>query len=156
VPRLFSEPLRDNILLGLPEKEVDLAEAIHSSVLEPDVARLEKGLDTLVGPRGVRLSGGQIQRSAAARMFVRDRLLVFDDLSSRWMWRQELLWSGWMNARCQRRADLSGGITPPSRFAPRRLDRGAKGGAHRLAGQAGRSAYDQRRDAALWRGDRNE
>jgi ATP-binding cassette, subfamily B, bacterial len=37
----------------------------------------------VVGPRGVRLSGGQAQRSAAARMFVRQpELLVFDDLSS--------------------------------------------------------------------------
>jgi ATP-binding cassette subfamily B protein len=35
------------------------------------VARLEAGLDTLVGPRGVRLSGGQVQRAAAARMLVR-------------------------------------------------------------------------------------
>ncbi len=44
---------------------------------------MEEGLDTLVGPRGVRLSGGQLQRSAAARMFVREpELLVFDDLSS--------------------------------------------------------------------------
>ena len=41
------------------------------------------GLDTTVGPRGLRLSGGQIQRSAAARMLVRHpELLVFDDLSS--------------------------------------------------------------------------
>ena len=48
-----------------------------------DLLVLEKGLDTMVGPKGVRLSGGQIQRSAAARMFVRDpELLVFDDLSS--------------------------------------------------------------------------
>lgn len=83
VPRLFSEPLRDNILMGLPENRVDLSGAIYSSVLEPDLEQLEKGLDTLVGPRGVRLSGGQVQRSAAARMFVRDsELLVFDDLSS--------------------------------------------------------------------------
>jgi ATP-binding cassette subfamily B protein len=44
---------------------------------------MELGLDTPVGPRGVRLSGGQIQRAAAARMFARDaELLVFDDLSS--------------------------------------------------------------------------
>src|SRR5688500_12773348 len=44
---------------------------------------MAEGLDTLVGPRGVRLSGGQVQRAAAARMFVRDpELLVFDDLSS--------------------------------------------------------------------------
>jgi ATP-binding cassette subfamily B protein len=82
-PRLFSETLRDNILLGLPEERVDLPGALYASVLEPDLAQMEKGLDTLVGPRGVRLSGGQVQRSAAARMFVRDpELLVFDDLSS--------------------------------------------------------------------------
>jgi len=44
---------------------------------------MEQGLDTPVGPKGVRLSGGQLQRAAAARMFVRDaELLVFDDLSS--------------------------------------------------------------------------
>jgi ATP-binding cassette subfamily B protein len=83
VPRLFSDPLRDNILLGLDEARVDLPGALHLSVLEPDVALLENGLDTLVGPRGVRLSGGQVQRAAAARMFVRDpELLIFDDLSS--------------------------------------------------------------------------
>lgn len=41
------------------------------------------GLDTVIGPRGIRLSGGQVQRAAAARMFVRNpELLVFDDLSS--------------------------------------------------------------------------
>src|SRR6266702_8544017 len=40
-------------------------------------------LETLIGTRGVKLSGGQIQRTAAARMLVRDaELLVFDDLSS--------------------------------------------------------------------------
>jgi ATP-binding cassette subfamily B protein len=83
VPRLFSDPLRENILFGLPEDRVDLAGAVHLSVLEEDVAGLEKGLDTLVGPRGIRLSGGQVQRTAAARMFVRDpEMLVFDDLSS--------------------------------------------------------------------------
>ena len=83
VPRLFSESLKDNILMGLPEGEVRLAQAIHLAVMEDDVDDLENGLQTVVGPKGVRLSGGQIQRSAAARMFVRDaELLVFDDLSS--------------------------------------------------------------------------
>jgi ATP-binding cassette subfamily B protein len=83
VPRLFSETLRDNILMGLPEDKVDLPVAIQSAVMEKDVAEMENGLDTVVGPRGVRLSGGQVQRTAAARMFVRDaELLVFDDLSS--------------------------------------------------------------------------
>ena len=83
VPRLFSETLKDNILLGLPEDQVNVPAALRSAVLEPDVAQLENGLDTLVGSRGVKLSGGQAQRAAAARMFVRDpELLVFDDLSS--------------------------------------------------------------------------
>jgi ATP-binding cassette subfamily B protein len=51
--------------------------------MERDLEELEAGLDTLIGPRGVKLSGGQQQRAAAARMFVRDpELLVFDDLSS--------------------------------------------------------------------------
>ena len=83
VPRLFSETLKDNILLGLPEDKVNVPAALRSAVLEPDMAQLENGLDTLVGSRGVKLSGGQAQRAAAARMFVRDpELLVFDDLSS--------------------------------------------------------------------------
>jgi len=83
VPTLFSETLRDNVLLGLPLARVDLEAAIHAAVLERDVAELEQGVNTVVGPRGVRLSGGQRQRTAAARMFVRDpELLVFDDLSS--------------------------------------------------------------------------
>ena len=82
VPRLFSEELRSNILMGLEEDSVDLPGAVRSAVLEPDVAALEKGLDTVVGPRGVKLSGGQQRRAAAARMFVRDpELLIFDDLS---------------------------------------------------------------------------
>src|SRR5262249_39028123 len=83
VPRLFSRTLRDNLLLGLPEDQVDLEAAVHAAVLEQDLLALESGLDTKVGPKGVKLSGGQVQRSAAARMFVRDpELLVFDDLSS--------------------------------------------------------------------------
>ncbi len=51
--------------------------------MERDLEELESGLDTTIGTRGVKLSGGQAQRSAAARMFIREpELLVFDDLSS--------------------------------------------------------------------------
>lgn len=83
VPQLFSESLRDNIQLGLPTDEHRLNAALHLAVLEADIATLDQGLDTLVGPRGVRLSGGQIQRAAAARMFIRPaELFVVDDLSS--------------------------------------------------------------------------
>jgi ABC-type multidrug transport system fused ATPase/permease subunit len=88
VPRLFSTTLRENIEMGVSngdegEATSPLQVAVHQAVLEPDVATLEHGLDTVVGPRGVRLSGGQVQRSAAARMLIRDpELLVCDDLSS--------------------------------------------------------------------------
>ncbi len=83
VPRLFSQTLRDNLLLGLPEQRVDLPGALRAAVFDQDITTLERGLETIVGPRGVRLSGGQVQRAAAARMFVRNaELLVFDDLSS--------------------------------------------------------------------------
>ena len=82
-PRLVSESLRDNILLGVPEHAVDLDRVVHAAVLERDMTEFEDGLDTLVGPRGTRLSGGQVQRVAAARMFARPaELLVVDDLSS--------------------------------------------------------------------------
>ena len=82
-PRLFSESLEDNILLGLPRAAAPLVAALHAAVLEHDLQGMEGGLATLVGPRGVKLSGGQVQRAAAARMFVRQpELLVVDDLSS--------------------------------------------------------------------------
>ena len=82
-PRLFSETLRDNILLGLPEERVDLPAALHAAVMERDIEALEAGLDTMIGARGVKLSGGQLQRGATARMFVRPaELYVVDDLSS--------------------------------------------------------------------------
>lgn len=83
VPRLFSETLEDNIALGARVTRERLREAVQLAVLDPDLERLESGLGTMVGARGVKLSGGQIQRSAAARMFATNaQLLVFDDLSS--------------------------------------------------------------------------
>ena len=83
VPLLFSESLRDNVLMGLPLDEERLRDALWLAVMEDDVATLPEGLDTVVGAKGVRLSGGQQQRLAAARMFVRaPELRVLDDLSS--------------------------------------------------------------------------
>ncbi|WP_289500594.1 ABC transporter ATP-binding protein [Gloeocapsopsis sp. IPPAS B-1203] len=82
-PKLFSASLLDNILLGLDRHEIELKKAIAMAVFEQDIAAMPEGLETVVGSRGVRLSGGQLQRAAAARMFVRQpELLVFDDLSS--------------------------------------------------------------------------
>jgi ABC-type multidrug transport system fused ATPase/permease subunit len=96
VPRLFSESLRANILAGYPAEDDALDTAVRLAVMERDVAELDGGLETLVGPRGVKLSGGQVQRGAAARMFVRDaELLIFDDLSSALdVETERVLWEG--------------------------------------------------------------
>ena len=69
--------------MGLQRGDDEIMEAIRAAVMDRDLAELEKGLETAVGPKGVKLSGGQMQRTAAARMLVRDaELVVFDDLSS--------------------------------------------------------------------------
>ncbi|MCR2807881.1 ABC transporter ATP-binding protein [Paenibacillus soyae] len=83
VPRLYSDSLKENILLGRADSEEELAQAVHTAVMDEDLKQLPLGLETMIGPRGVKLSGGQAQRTAAARMLVRDaELYVFDDLSS--------------------------------------------------------------------------
>jgi ATP-binding cassette, subfamily B, bacterial len=81
VPRLFSEPLADTVLLGLPADGLD--HALWLTCLDEDLEAMPDGTATLIGPRGLRLSGGQIQRAGAARALVRrPELLVVDDLSS--------------------------------------------------------------------------
>jgi len=82
-PRLFSMSLRDNLLLGHEASDEALVRSVETATMTRDVSAMTDGFETMVGPRGVRLSGGQVQRSAAARMLVRSpELLVFDDLSS--------------------------------------------------------------------------
>jgi len=83
VPRLFSETLRGNVLLGVPDDPAVLSQAIRGAMLERDIGSLPHGLETLVGTRGVTLSGGQVQRTAVARMLAREAdLMVIDDVSS--------------------------------------------------------------------------
>lgn len=83
VPQLFSMSLRDNLAMGLDIGEGDLDAAVAAAALTRDVGAMPAGYETLVGTRGMRLSGGQVQRTAAARMLVRrPELLVIDDVSS--------------------------------------------------------------------------
>lgn len=83
VPQLFSNTLRENILLGLDASHEELERAIALAVFDGDLTAMPQGLNTPIGVKGMRLSGGQLQRAATARMLIRQPdLLVFDDLSS--------------------------------------------------------------------------
>jgi ATP-binding cassette subfamily B protein len=53
VPRLFSDPLRDNITQGLVAPSDNMNRAVNLAVMEQDIRQLEKGLDTMVGPRSI-------------------------------------------------------------------------------------------------------
>ena len=82
-PRLLSGTLQENLLLGLPEDSIDLPGSIYRAAFETDLLEMPKGLQTQIGPRGIRLSGGQVQRVAMARTLVRQPdMLVIDDPSS--------------------------------------------------------------------------
>jgi ATP-binding cassette, subfamily B, bacterial len=120
IPLLFSDTLAGNILMGVPEERADVPAAIRSAVMEQDLEGMEHGLKTMVGTRGVRLSGGQVQRTAAARMFVREpELLVFDDLSSALdVETERILWE-----RVFERDDATCLVVSHRRAALRRADR---------------------------------
>ncbi|WP_193612231.1 ATP-binding cassette domain-containing protein [Nocardioides lijunqiniae] len=80
VPRVLSGTFADNVRLDHPDREV--LPALEASRMMPDV-EAAGGPDSLVGHRGVRLSGGQVQRLALARGLAADsQLLLADDVSS--------------------------------------------------------------------------
>ena len=81
---LFNDTLKANILMANPEAdETSLNEAIERASLTKFVRGLPDGLETQVGERGVRLSGGQRQKIAIARAFLKDAaVLILDEATS--------------------------------------------------------------------------
>lgn len=80
---LFDETLRENILLGHPEDEARLRQAVVAAHVADFTDGLPAGLDTSAGPRGSALSGGQRQRVAIARAVLRDApILLLDEATS--------------------------------------------------------------------------
>ncbi|MGI8748174.1 MAG: ATP-binding cassette domain-containing protein, partial [Deinococcus sp.] len=151
LPQLFSETLRENVLLG--QDPARLARALRLAVLDADLSQLGEGLETPLGARGVKLSGGQVQRTAVARMLAQDaELLVFDDVSSALDAATEAqLWAGLL----EERGEASCLVVSHRRAALLRADRvllmedGALSDQGTLAELLGRSAEM----CALWAED---
>jgi len=85
-PFLSDDTLRANVAFGVPRRDVDdrwILECLRLANLATLPDELEGGLDTRLGERGSRLSGGQCQRVAIARaLFNRPEILVFDEATS--------------------------------------------------------------------------
>ena len=81
---LVHASIRENLLLAAPEAtDADLWRALAAAQVADLVASLPDGLDTIVGSRGYRFSGGEQQRIAIARTILRDpRVLVLDEATS--------------------------------------------------------------------------
>ena len=81
---LFSESIQKNIQFGNPKATKDqVQKAAILSEIDSEILKFDKGYDTILGERGVTLSGGQVQRLSIARSFIKDsEIYLFDDCFS--------------------------------------------------------------------------
>ena len=85
-PHMISETILYNVTLGLEEEEIDkkrLNRALELSMLDQVIEQLPEGLDTQVGIKGTKISGGQAQRIVLARAIYQDRQVLFLDEATR-------------------------------------------------------------------------
>ena len=83
-PFLFSETIERNIRFGKQDASFEeIKAAAQSAAVAENIERFKEGYETLLGERGVTLSGGQIQRISIARALIKDpKVLLFDDCLS--------------------------------------------------------------------------
>jgi ATP-binding cassette, subfamily B, bacterial len=81
---LFHASVRDNLLYAKPDaSDAELEAAARAALIHERIVELDDGYDTLVGERGYRLSGGEKQRIAIARVVLKDpRVLILDEATS--------------------------------------------------------------------------
>ena len=81
---LFSESIQKNIEFGNPNATKDeVKQAAILAEIDPEILKFKKGYETILGERGVTLSGGQVQRLSIARSFIKDsEIYLFDDCFS--------------------------------------------------------------------------
>lgn len=80
---LFNDTVRENLTTGDPHSDEEIRNALETSYASEFVKNLPAQLNTSIGDRGLRLSGGQSQRLTIARAFLKDRdVLLFDEATS--------------------------------------------------------------------------